>query len=463
MKKEINPVGKVAENEKIELIVQNLKEVWDNDSKISTKEKKIKATHYMLASTDELIKEAESLEVEGQDKKATVLNALDTIYDYVAKGLVPFLMKPFSKVIKNFFLNVVISYAIDWFVEKYNVNEWGEPNVKESENVITIENPDVEIQSSNKPKDFCSLFPFEVKEVVTLQSAKQQSGWGISAFELPKAWEFSEGEGVTIAVIDTGCDLDHPDLKNNLLPGRNFINARKQPQDDNGHGTHVAGIIAAINNTIGMVGVAPKAKIIPIKVLDKDGNGSMSNVAKAINWAVDRNVDIISMSLGSPRPLRNVRIAIKEAAKKGIPVFCAAGNAGRTKEVYYPAAYPETIAIGSIDKDYKRSDFSNTGKNLDFMAPGGDVFSTVPDDWYAIMSGTSMAAPFAVGVSALLLSYSKNNNNKYSLKNVDDYRRILRKYCTPISDPKFAGDHFFEGYGIIDPRKIKQWAEKNML
>ena len=269
----------------------------------------------------------------------------------------------------------------------------------------------------------CSLLPYDVEEVISLQSAKQKIGWGITAFDLPKAWETTQGEGVNIAVLDSGCDLDHPDLVQNLLPGANMINPKKSAHDDNQHGTHVAGIIAAVNNDIGMVGVAPKSKIIPVKVLDKNGNGSLSNVSKGIRWAVDNGADIITMSLGAPRPLQSVRKSIQYAYKKGIPCFVAAGNAGKTKEVFFPAAYPETIAIGSIDSNFNRSDFSNTGKNLDFMAPGGKIFSTVPDNWYAYLSGTSMACPFAVGVAALLLSYSKNSS-KVEVKSVNDYREL---------------------------------------
>jgi subtilisin family serine protease len=207
-----------------------------------------------------------------------------------------------------------------------------------------------------------------------------------------------------------------------------------------------------------MVGVAPKSKIIPVKVLDKNGNGSLSNVSKGIRWAVDNGADIITMSLGAPRPLQSVRKSIQYAYKKGVPCFVAAGNAGKTKEVFYPAAYPETIAIGSIDSNFKRSDFSNTGKNLDFMSPGGKIFSTVPDNWYAFLSGTSMACPFAVGVAALLLSCSRKSNSKIEIKSVNDYRELLKQGTIPIKNKNYAGKKFFEGFGIIDPRKFTEWA-----
>lgn len=308
---------------------------------------------------------------------------------------------------------------------------------------------------SRKNKNKCSLFPYEFELVLSIQDAKQKAGWNITAFDLPKAWDLTKGEGVKVAVLDTGCDLDHPDLVNNLLPGFNFVNPKKDPWDDNQHGTHVAGIIAAENNDIGMVGVAPEAKIIPIKVLDKNGAGNLLNVSQGIRWAVDvAKADLICMSLGAPNPVQQVRKAIQYAAKHGIPCFVAAGNAGITKEVFYPAAYPETIAIGSIGEDFKRSNFSNTGENLDFMAPGGRIFSTIPDNWYGILSGTSMACPFAVGVAALVLSYVRNNKTKTKLKTVQDYRDVFKEHTIPVNDKQLQNKKFYQGFGIIDPRLL---------
>lgn len=306
----------------------------------------------------------------------------------------------------------------------------------------------------------CSLFPVVREDVLTMQEARQKAGWQITAFDLPSAWKLTRGKGVKIAILDTGCDLSHKDLDSNLLPGMNFINPNKPPEDDcdSGHGSHVAGIICAENNDIGMVGVAPEAKIIPVKVLDKNGNGSMRDVAEAVRWSVDvAKADLISMSLGCPAPLSSLRRAIQYAAGKGVPCFVAAGNAGNTKEVFYPAAYPETIAIGSIDEDFKRSRFSNSGKNLDFMAPGGKIFSTVPDNWYAILSGTSQAAPFAIGVAALALSLTRQKKLDIKLDTVDDYRNLLRSHTVSVTDPRFAGHKFFEGFGIIDPVKFIEY------
>lgn len=306
----------------------------------------------------------------------------------------------------------------------------------------------------------CKLFPFERVDCLSVQDAKQKAGWNITAFDLPSAWKHSQGEGVKIAVLDSGCDLDHPDLVNNLLPGKNFVNPRKPPVDVLGHGSHVTGTICAENNDIGVVGVAPKAKVIPVKVLGDDGNGNLLNVAKGIRWAADQGADFISMSLGAPVPVQQVRKAIQYAAKKKAVCFVAAGNAGNTKEVFYPAAYPETIAIGAINKFYNRAKFSNTGRNLDFMAPGVDIFSTVPDNWYAHLSGSSMAQPFACAVAALLLSYSRNNKTSLKLETAEDYRKIFKQHVVPIKNGNYAGKKFYQGFGIIDPRLFLEAAKR---
>jgi subtilisin family serine protease len=298
----------------------------------------------------------------------------------------------------------------------------------------------------------CSLPPFQRTNCLSVHEAKQQAGWAVTAFDLPNAWKTTQGEGVLIAILDSGCELDHPDLVNNLVAGRNFVTPNQDPIDGNCHGTHVTGILVAENNDIGMVGVCPKAKVMPIKTLDDAGNGNMLNVAEAIKWAITQKVDFISMSLGCPFKIQQVRKAIQQAAAAGIVTFCAAGNAGQTHELYYPANYPETISIGAINKDMQRASFSSTGNNLDFLAPGVDILSTVPPHWYAILSGTSMAQPFACGVAALLLSYVRNHATGIQLRTANDYRQIFRQHTTPIN----GNNKFYEGFGIIDPRKLSK-------
>jgi len=307
----------------------------------------------------------------------------------------------------------------------------------------------------------CNLLPYDREDLLTIQDVEQKVGWEITAFNLPEAWEFTKGEGVIVAVLDTGADLDHEDLVENLLPGRNFVDPNSPPEDDNGHGSHVTGIICAINNAFGVVGVAPKAKVIPVKVLDKKGAGNLPNVANGIRWAADQGADFITMSLGAPAQVPMIQDAIRYAASKGTVTWCAAGNAGRTRQIFYPAAYPEVIGIGAIDENFDRASFSCTGPDLDFVAPGVRILSTVPDNWYAVLSGTSMANPFAVGVAALLLSYKRSKGLNIQLKDNTDYINLMKSYATPTKNPEFAGQRFFEGFGIIDPRKMEEWVKSH--
>jgi len=307
----------------------------------------------------------------------------------------------------------------------------------------------------------CKLPPFVRTEILSLQEAKQKSGWWITKLGLEEAWKYSTGEGIVVAILDTGADINHTDLKHNLVKGKNFVNPKIPPTDKQSHGTHCAGIVCAENNGTGIVGVAPGAKVMPVKVLDDEGNGDMRNVAEGIRWAVNADADIISMSLGCPTPVKEVQQAIQFAESRGKPIFVAAGNAGKTKQIFYPANYPETLGIGAVDENFRRANFSCTGDDLDFMAPGVNILSTVPENWYAVMDGTSMACPFAVGVAALVLSYKRKKNLNIRLATSDDYRKLFKLFTIQSNDPKIAGKKFYEGYGIIDPRKLIEWVKKN--
>jgi subtilisin family serine protease len=306
-----------------------------------------------------------------------------------------------------------------------------------------------------KIKNNYELLPHLREDVFGLTPESAQIlGWEIKKFNIPDLWKHSTGEGVKVAVVDTGCDLNHPDIKNNLIQGKNFIDQNKEPIDLNGHGTHCAGTIAAENNGLGMVGVAPKAKIMPVKVLNDKGKGSEKSIVDGIIWAADNDADIISMSLGSPVSSNKLENAIKYAASKGCIIFCAAGNDGESVDIMYPAKLDNTIAIGAINKNLERTSFTCSGETLDFLAPGHDILSCVPGGGYALMSGTSMSTPFAVGCAALLLSHARKI--KYSamdsmLKNTTDYINVFKKRAKSLTDPRYAGIKKYEGYGILYP------------
>ena len=297
-------------------------------------------------------------------------------------------------------------------------------------------------------KDQISLLPHTRTEVYGLDpSSAQMIGWEIKKLNIDRQWTYSEGRGVIVAVIDTGCDLEHIDIKNNLLKGINIIDKSKDPQDDNGHGSHVCGMIAAENNGLGMVGVSPKVKILPVKALDSKGNGSLRNVIEGIIWAADAGADFITMSLGASNSNDQLEKAIQYASLKGSVVFAAAGNSGENTEILYPARYKNVISIGAIDENLSRTSFTCSGEDLDFLSPGHNIFSIAPNNGYAIMSGTSMSNPFAVGCAALLLSHNRQHK-KFSLRSAQDYIDVLSKVCIDIPEERYRSRKY-QGNGII--------------
>jgi len=249
--------------------------------------------------------------------------------------------------------------------------------------------------------------------------------WGLQKINASKAWDYVTGsKNVTIAVLDTGVDYTHDDLAANMWKdssghfGYDFWNDDNDPMDDNingyqgtqwapnlqtYHGTHVAGVAGAVmNNGIGVAGVA-QVKIMAVKVMNDSGEGTDVTVAQGIRYAVDNGADIITMSLGVDSSTTALRNAIEYAVDHRVVLTAAAGNEG-ANGVAYPAAYPEVIAVGAIDRYDDRASFSNYGNMLDIMAPGTGIYSTKPTDSYQYLDGTSTATPFVAGVAALMLS-----------------------------------------------------------
>jgi major intracellular serine protease len=295
------------------------------------------------------------------------------------------------------------------------------------------------------------LLPYTREDLFGITpETKQITGWEIDKFGIKSLWNKSQGDGVTVAVIDTGCDINHEDIKNNIIDSINFDNPNQKVNDIAGHGTHVSSTIAAENNGTGMVGVAPKTKIIAVKALGDNGNGNLNNIAKAIKWAADRKVDFITMSLGSPYPAQLLESAIDYAASKGCVMFCAAGNSGKNTDIMYPAKYNHTIAIGAINENLDRTDFTCSGDSLDFLAPGYNILGCVPGNKYALMSGTSMSNPFVVGCASLLLSYNRKYK-KYKLDTVEDYINVFKQSAKDLQNKEYKGIKKYQGYGILYP------------
>lgn len=219
------------------------------------------------------------------------------------------------------------------------------------------------------------------------------------------------GQGVVIAVIDTGCQLNHKLLKNKIIGGKNFTTEGHEDDysDRNGHGTHIAGIIAGDYNEH-YISIAPECKLLILKAMDSYGCGTIETITAAIEYAIDQGVDIINMSIGCPYPDERLYNAVKKAISNNIPIVCASGNSGdglsHTDEFDYPAGYEEVICVGAIGNDYKVKKFSNSNKFVDLVAPGEDITSTYIYNQLATLSGSSMAAPIVSGALALLIQYS---------------------------------------------------------
>ena len=230
--------------------------------------------------------------------------------------------------------------------------------------------------------------------------------WALPVIGAPEAWENfpADAPKVIVAVIDSGICVDHPDLAGRILDGWDYVENDAVPQDDFGHGCAVSGVIAANpNNGIGIVGVAPNAQIMPLRVLNAQGVGSYSDVATAIVFATDNGAQIINLSLGGSSPSNTLENAVNYADLHGMIVVAAAGNTGGS--VLYPAAYEPVIAVGSVDPDLQRSTFSSYGPEIDLFAPGRDILTTKSDSSYWLVSGTSFAAPHVSGIAAVEALY----------------------------------------------------------
>ncbi|MFA6582898.1 MAG: S8 family serine peptidase [Elusimicrobiaceae bacterium] len=240
-------------------------------------------------------------------------------------------------------------------------------------------------------------------ELVMDSRAAAALPWGITRVKANKVWARNTGRGVKVGIVDTGVDLDHPNLKANIVASFNAITPNTTGDDDNGHGTHVAGTIAGVlNGPNGVTGVAPEAKIYAAKVLSASGSGSLSSVVSGIQWVVSQKVSVINMSLGSPQGSEAIAKAVKAAKAAGVTVVCAAGN--DSGPVNYPAAYPESVAIAASDSSDKITSFSSRGPQIAFIAPGKDIPSTFKDGGYRTLSGTSMASPHVAGLAVLAVA-----------------------------------------------------------
>jgi len=263
--------------------------------------------------------------------------------------------------------------------------------------------------------------------------------WGVKRVNAAGVWKTSAGEGIKVAVIDTGMDYTHPDLAANYAGGYNAITPGAEPLDDQGHGTHVAGTIGAVRNAKGVAGVAPEVSLYAVKVLNSGGTGAYSDIVDGIQWAVDNKMQVINMSIGDGGHTQAMASAVKAADKAGIAIVCAAGN--DSGAVNYPARYPESIAVSASNSSDKLAYFSSRGPEIAFIAPGTDIKSTYKGGKYTTLDGTSMASPHVAGLAALAVALGADTPAKV--------RAALKKAASSLKLKPAE-----EGAGMIDAAKL---------
>jgi len=276
--------------------------------------------------------------------------------------------------------------------------------------------------------------------------------WGIDRIDAELVWPSGNTANlIRVGIIDTGISNTHPDLLANIKGGVNTINPRKNWNDDNGHGSHVAGIVAAIDNDIGVIGVGPAIDLYAIKVLDRNGSGYLSDVIEGIQWAVANNMQVVNMSLGTASNIQSFHDAVIAAKNAGIVTVAAAGNGGGStnESVIFPAAYPEAIAVSATDNTDTIAWWSSRGPEVDLAAPGVSIYSTYKGTGYATLSGTSMAAPHVAGSAALVLNipvglYDANANGKW------DPDEVQKKLQDRAKDLGTSGFDNLYGWGLVN-------------
>lgn len=252
---------------------------------------------------------------------------------------------------------------------------------------------------------------------------RSETPWGVARLHAPQVWARATGAGVKVGIIDTGIDGTHPDLAANYAGGYNAVTPGSDPTDDHGHGTHVAGTIAAVPNGKGVIGVAPRARLYAIKVLDKDGGGTDEVVVNGIAWCVQNGMQVVNMSLGGPSSTA-LHNAVRKAVAAGVTIVAASGNDPEAA-VSAPASYSETIAVGASTSQDAIAQFSTTGPELDFIAPGHEIISTWPGSKLAKLSGTSMASPHVAGLAALAVELGAGSPAQV--------RAFLKKGAVPLA------------------------------
>jgi subtilisin len=297
-------------------------------------------------------------------------------------------------------------------------------------------------QLSKNPK-----IKIEPDSQIKIADTELDNSWGVNQIGAGIAQtEGITGAGVKVGILDTGIDYTHPELAAVYKGGYDFVNNDSDPMDDNGHGTHVAGIIAAADNGVGVVGVAPNVELYAIKVMDANGSGTWSVILQGLDWAVANGIQITNNSYGGQDYSSIVEAAFQNAWNNGILSVAAAGNSGGSSTAdttLYPARYNSVIAVAATDTNKVRTSFSSTGPATEISAPGLNIDSTWPGGGYKVLSGTSMASPHVVGVAALIKSAHPDWDNK----------TIRGQLDAGADDLGTPGYDSLYGFGLVDAVK----------
>lgn len=269
--------------------------------------------------------------------------------------------------------------------------------------------------------------------------------WGVDRINADLVWTTTTGLAIKVGILDTGIDLSHPDLQANIKGNVNTINPLKSGNDDNGHGTHVAGITAAIDNAIGVVGVGPEIYLYAIKVLNKTGSGWLSDVIEGLQWCINNGMQVVNMSLGTYSDVQSFHDAIIATYNSGIVLVAASGNDGVSTPLY-PAAYAEVIAVAACDINNQIPSWSNFGPHLDLTAPGVNIYSTYKGSFYKTLSGTSMASPHAAATAALVLTTTVGS---YDLDGDGIWDPIEVKNKLELTAESLGFDRNQQGAGLV--------------
>ena len=295
-----------------------------------------------------------------------------------------------------------------------------------------------------------------IENDIMMHAIGQETAWGVQRIGADRVWSTNTGKGVNVAILDTGVDYDHPDLAGNIAGGINYAGSwwkdgstnRLYWDDIYGHGSYCAGIVAALNNNIGVVGVAPGANLWTVKVLGDDGNGYISDIIQGLEWCVDSGIDIASMSFGAAEYSESLANACDAAYDAGVLLVGAAGNE-KGGPVIYPAAYESVIAVSATSTNDVIADFSSIGPEVELAAPGVNIKSTYRNGGYAIGSGTSMACPHVAGAAALTWAADRSLTAE----------QLRIKLQQTAEDLGAAGPDNLYGYGLVNAAAAAQAAD----